>query len=53
VTGIELHLDDAGVERLADAIARRLEGRRTGDTPGSTPTRPPPTSAPPSPGSAS
>jgi excisionase family DNA binding protein len=24
---IELHLDDAGVERLADAIARRLEGR--------------------------
>jgi excisionase family DNA binding protein len=34
VTGIELHLDDAGVERLADAIARRLEGRiGTGDTP--------------------
>jgi excisionase family DNA binding protein len=25
MSGIELHLDDAGVERLADAIARRLE----------------------------
>jgi excisionase family DNA binding protein len=30
MTGIELHLDDAGVERLADAIARRLEGRAGG-----------------------
>jgi excisionase family DNA binding protein len=27
VSGIDLHLDDGDLERLADAIARRLEGR--------------------------